>query len=221
MPCAEDSGYRAVIRTRARDWDRRAAPLHAFGGRPLLDAELPISRVTSRPLTLAFDFDLSDTRLEPLGIRSVRRLAILAPYGVELAKGSTLVVRHHAEGRQLEILSEGRGRMMEDVPELPQLPVELEPISEAEAACESVEDFPDDHLPLHQIGGRPAWVTGPAAAPKCPVTGDPMRFVAAIDSIRRFPLGDTEAALILGNAGMLYVYWSEHASISAAFLQSW
>lgn len=221
MPSAADMGLRALIRTRARDWDRRAAPLHAFGGRPLLDASLPTSRITGRPLPLAFDFDLSDPRLAGLEIRSVRRLAILAPYGVDLAARSALLIGHRDEGRRLEILEEPAGRVVDDIPELPQLPVELEPLSEAEAACDTVDQFPDDHGALHQIGGHPAWVTRAADPPRCPVTGLAMSFVAAVDSIRRFPLGGTDIPLAFGNGGMLYVYWSEPAAVSAAFVQSW
>ena len=220
MPAGDGHGFRAHIRTRARDWDRRVAPLHVFGGRPLLDAELPLSATTGRPLPLAFDFDLSDPRLADLGIRSVKRLAVLAPYGIDVVPGDPLVVRHADEGRRLELLAEPAAQAVGDVPELPQLPVEIEPLSDAEVACETVDEFPDDHGPLHQVGGHAVWLTRPVT-PSCPVTGRPMRYVATVDSIRRHPIRDADVQLTFGNMGMLYVFWSDEASISAAVVQSW
>ena len=44
-------GLRAIVRSRARDWSHTLTPLHVFGGHPLLDAEIPTSSVTGRPLS--------------------------------------------------------------------------------------------------------------------------------------------------------------------------
>ena len=88
-----------------------------------------MSATTGRPLPLAFDFDLSDARLAVLGIRSVKRLAILAPFGIDVAPGEPLLVRHADEGRRLELLSEPTAEGVAEVPELPQLPVEIEPLT--------------------------------------------------------------------------------------------
>ena len=188
-------GFRAIIRTRARDWDRRASPLHAFGGRPLLDAELPVVAVTGRPLHLAFDFDLSDPRLAGLRISSLRRLAILAPFGIDLGRRGSLAIRHLDGGRRLELAGELKGRVIDDAPELPQLPVELEALSAAEESVETADEMPEGTRALHQVGGNPVWMRAPLAPPPCPVTGDPMRFIVSVASIRRFPLSDDDVEL--------------------------
>lgn len=216
----ESAGFRAAVRTRARDWSRTVQPLHVFGGRPLLDADVPVSRVTDRPLHVTFDLDLGDPRLESLGITSVDRLVILANFNAEVSR-DPLVVRHHDRGHRLELLREPAGPAVAGLPdELPQLPVDLEPISAAEAAVESVDEYPEGHGPLHQVGGRPVWLHGPLATPTCPLTGAPMRFVATVDSELRFPLPDGEAQLLFGDCGMLYVFWSDAAGISAAVAES-
>jgi hypothetical protein len=213
-------GFRAIIRTRARDWNRQASPLHAFGGRPLLGAALPIVAATGRPLHLAIDLDLSDPQLASLGIKTIARLAILAPYGIELAHGSTLAVRHLDGGRRLELTGDLHGSLLDDVPELPQLPVELVPLSAAEAAVESVDEMPDGSAPLHQIGGHPVWMRIPMVLPRCPLSGRPMKHVASVASMRRFPLGTHDITLGLPGDGMLHVFWSERASTSIGLVDS-
>lgn len=211
---------RARIVSRARDWSR-TTPVHAFGGRPLLDAPLPISSRCGRPFHLTFDFDLSDPRLEGLGITSVRRLAILACFHVDYRPGDPLFVRHHDAGRRLEVLREPRGRAVEDLPdELPQLPVELEPLNEAEAAVESVDELPDDSPPLHRIGGPAVWTRGPLPPPTSPVTRQPMRHVACVDSQRRFPLPDRDVSLLFGDGGLCHVFWCDASAVSASVIQA-
>lgn len=215
----DEAGYRAIIRTRVRDWDRRVHPLHVFGGRPLLDPELPVSSLTARAIPLGLDLDLSDPRLAALGIQGLRRLAILAPFGMEPDPDASLVIRHLDGGQRLELVTDLTGRLTHDVPELPQLPVELEAISEAEAAVDSVDEMPEGGLDLHQVGGRPLWIGKPIEPPRCPVTGEPMRFIASLASIRRFPLAHDDMALSFGNEGMLYVYWSQSAAMTVALVQ--
>jgi hypothetical protein len=192
-----------------------------FGGRPLSGAALPASaRAGGRPLHLTFDLDVSDRRLGGLGITSVDRLAILASYHLEPRSGA-LVVRHLDRGRRLEIVAEPAGKVVHVAPdELPQLPVDLEPLSDAEVAAELLDDYPEGHGPLHQVGGRPAWPRTPVSAPRCPVTGTPMAFVAMVDSMRRFPTGGAEARLDFGDDGVLYVFWSDRAAISACLTAS-
>ena len=215
------AGYGAVIRRRARDWDRRVAPLHVFGGRPLLGAELPLSRVAGRPFHLTLDIDLSDARLAALGLASLRRLAILGSFHVHPTSDAPLLVRHHDEGRRLELLAEPDGSLVPGIPdELPQLPVELETVSDAEAACETVDELPDDHAPVHRVGGRAIWTTRPLEPPRCPLTGLAMRFIAQVDSERRFPLRGSETQLLFGDSGILYVFWSDGPAVSAAIVQS-
>jgi hypothetical protein len=219
MQASHAEGYRARILSRARDWSRRS-PLHAFGGRPLLDAPLPVSARCKRPFHLAFDLDLSDPRLAGLGVTSVERLAILACFHVDYRPNEPLLVHHADRGRRLEVLREPRGRVVEGAPdELPQLPVELEPLNEAEAAVENTDELPDDSPPLHRIGGHPVWTRGPFPPPRCPVTKQPMRFVASVDSERRFPLAGDDVALLFGEGGVCYVFWSDEAAISAAVVQ--
>ena len=211
-------GFRAIIRARVRDWTQRV-PLHVFGGRPLLDAELPRSRVTGRPFHVTFDLDVADPRLSACGVTTVKRLAILASFQLDRARGA-LTVRHLDGGRTLEVLKEPSGVGVHELPdELPQLPVDLVPLSMAEVAVESAEEMPDDHVPLHQVGGRPVWRARPLSAPLCPVTGAPMRFLAAVDSILRFPLGDSETQLLFGDCGTSYVFWSDAASVSTSLVQ--
>jgi hypothetical protein len=193
-----------------------------FGGRPLLDAELPASPTSGQPLHLAFDLDMSDARLGGLGVTTVRRLAVLASFHVDPARGEPLVVRHHDGGRRLEVLAEPAGSSVGGIPrDLPQLPVELEELSEAEVAVDLVDEYPDEHGPLHQVGGRPVWFTRALTPPRCPVTGEPMRYVATVDSERRFPLGDRETQLLFGDRGALYVFWSDGPAISASIVQSY
>lgn len=211
---------RARIVSRARDWIR-GAPIHAFGGTPLLDAELPQSARCGRPLHLTFDFDLSDPRLVGLGITSVRRLAILACFHVGYQAGAPLFVQHEDEGRKLRLLREPRGRILDTVPDtLPQLPVELEPLNVAESAVEFADELPDDSPPVHRAGGHPVWARAPFEPPRCPATGNAMRYVASVDSMRRFPLGEDETALVFGDGGICYVFWSDEPAISAAVIQS-
>lgn len=194
--------------------------MHAFGGQPLLEAAIPVSGRCGRPLHLTFDFDLSDPRLADLGMRSVSRLALLACFHVDYRPGEPLLVRHHDGGRRLEMLREPRGRLVENLPdELPQLPVELEPLNEAESAVETVDELPDDSPPLHRVGGHPVWARRPLAAPRCPITGGEMRYVASIDSQRRFPLASGETSLLFGDGGICYVFWSDEASVSASIIQ--
>lgn len=213
-------GFQAVVRARARDWSRTAAPLHVFGGRPLLEAPLPASRVTSRPLHLTLDLDLSDERLAGLRLHGLERLAILANCHLDPSE-EPIFVRHVDGGRRLELLDEPSGEPVPGVvDEFPQLPVDLEPRTEAIAACETFDDVPEPHGPLHQVGGAPVWVRHPIAAPLCPVSGRRMRFVACIDSDLRFPLGDRETPLLMGDCGALYVYWSDEAAVTAAIVQS-
>jgi hypothetical protein len=219
QPAPADQGFRARIVSRARDWVR-GTPLHAFGGRPLLEAELPVSSRCGRPFHLTLDLDLADPRLAGLGITSVRRLALLACFHVDYRAGAPLFIRHADEGRRLELLREPRGRLIESLPlELPQLPVELEPLNEAEAAVESLDELPDDSPPLHRVGGHAVWAKGPVAPPSCPDTGRPMRYVASVDSMRRFPLAEGEASLLFADGGVCYVFWSDAASISASVVQ--
>jgi hypothetical protein len=213
----EAPAYRALVRMRARDWSRQVSPLHVFGGRPLLEAELPASRVTGAPLHLALDLDARDPRLSGLGVRSVRRLAILANYHLDPPRGGALVVRHDDEGRCLVLLDEPTGTSVPGVPrELPQLPVDLEELSDAELAAESIEDMPDGLGTLHQVGGHAVWRGRPQQAPRCPATGEAMRYVATIDGERRFALATGEVQLVFGDGGCLHVYWSDAASISTA-----
>ena len=219
MEANPERGLRAVILTRARDWKRTFAPLHVFGGRPLLEAPLPVSQRCGLPLHLTFDLEATDPLLRSLGITTVKRLALLACFHLEYATGAALMVEHRDGGARLEVLREPKGVLVQGVPsELPQLPVELELLSEAEAGVEAVEDLPDDHPPLHQVGGHPTWIGPPRAAPRCPRTRQPMRYVATIDSIRRFPVGDTDAALMFGDPGLCHVYWSDGPSISACVI---
>src|SRR6185369_13295145 len=111
-------------------------------------------------------------------------------------------------------LREPRGTLLPGVPEeLPQLPVELEPLTDADAAVETIDELPDDHGPLHQVGGHPTWVTKPLLAPMCPVTRKRMRYVATVDSVRRFPLGHGDASLQFGDPGLCHVFWSDEVSI--------
>lgn len=215
-----DKGFRARIVSRARDWTR-ATPLHAFGGRPLLEAPLPVSARCGRPFHLTFDYDLSDPRLAGLGVTSVERLALLACFHVDYSSRTALLVRHHDRGRRLEILKEPRGRPIESRPEeLPQLPVELEALNDAEDAVEFADELPDDSPPLHRLGGHPVWLRAPVAPPQCPVTGRPMRYIGIVDSIRRFPLGESETSLLFSDGGACYVFWSDEAAISASILQA-
>ncbi|MEM7249049.1 MAG: hypothetical protein AAF533_27250 [Acidobacteriota bacterium] len=214
-------GFRARILTRARDWKRQFFPLHVFGGQPLMEAELPLSPHSGLPLHLTLDIDLEDPALSFLGIKSVRRLAVLANYHLDAAT-DPLFVKHLDEGRALELLSEPAAEVQPGVPaELPQLPVELEALSEAEMAVESVDELPSGLGPLHQVGGHPVWINDPLPPPRCPETDEEMRFIACVDSERRFPTGNAEVQLLFGDCGMLYVYWSEAASISAAVVQSY
>ncbi len=211
-----DAGCRPRIVSRTSEWSRQR-PLHAFGGRPLLEAPLPTSARCGRPFHLAFDFDLADPRLRGLGISSVQRLAVLACYHVDYQPGRPLLVRHHDGGRRLEILREPPGKTVERViEELPQLPVELDPLNEAEAAVEFADELPDGAPPLHRIGGHPIWLRDPLTPPACPVTGAAMRFIGMLDSIRRFPLADAETSLLIGDGGVAYIFWSDEAAVSAA-----
>jgi hypothetical protein len=219
QPASPHPGCRVSILTRARDWKRTFEPFHVFGGRPLLDAALPRSSRCGLPFHLTFDLDVADPRVGGLGVTSVRRLAILASFHVEYAKGGVLLVRHHDKGARLEILREPRGTLLPGVPEeLPQLPVEFEPLSEADVAVETIDELPDDHGPLHQVGGHPTWVTKALLAPLCPVTRRRMRYVATVDSVRRFPLGHGDASLQFGDPGLCHVFWSDEASISACLI---
>jgi hypothetical protein len=212
-------GYRAVIRFRARDWRRTFSPFHVFGGWPVLGAAIPTSRVSGRALHLTLDLDLADPRLADLAITSVTRLAVLVNGHVEASR-EPLYVRHLDGGHRLEILGEPESSPSHGLPdELPQLPLDLEELSEAEAAVTTCDEFPDDHGPLHQVGGHPVWMDAAVPAPPCPITGKPMSFVAAVDSMRRFPLGSDETHLVFGNCGMQYVYWSDRAAVSATFAQ--
>jgi hypothetical protein len=189
--------------------------MHGFGGRPLLDAALPTSRQGGRPLHLTLDLDLSDPRLAGLGLRGLDRFAVLAHYHVEPRSG-LLAVRHEDRGRRLVLLAEPEGPVVRGVPdELPHLPLELEPLHEAELAVEALDELPDGLRPVHRVGGRPLRASGGPTAPRCPVTGGPMRFVATVDSIPRFPMGGVDRPLIFGDGGLMHVYWSDAASVSA------
>ena len=46
-----------------------------------------------------------------------------------------------------------------------------------------------------------------------------MRFIASVDSVRRFPLASGEASLLFADGGICYVFWSDDAAISAAVVQ--
>ena len=211
-------GFRAEIHARTRDWKRGESSFHAFGGQPLLDAELPCSPLSGRRLHLSFDLDLSDARLEALGIRGLRRLAILANYRVDASEGG-IWVRHLDEGRRLELVQEPSGPLLPGVPdELPQLPVSLRPLNPAEAAVETIDELPTGAGPLHQVGGAPLWFGEPKPAPRCPESGEPMRFIATVDSMLRFPLGDCDAPLLFGDCGMMHVWWSQPAGLTAGLL---
>ena len=213
-------GLRAIVRSRARDWSHTLTPLHVFGGHPLLDAEIPTSAVTGRPLHLSLDIDLSDARLQDLGLSSVRRLAILSNQHQE-ASTEPIFLRHLDGGRRVEILGEPTTRPTPGVLDaLPQLPVDLEPLSDAEMAVETVDELPDGKRPIHQVGGHPVWAVKPQSPPRCPISGKPMRFVAAVDSVKRFPLADGDVSLRFGDGGIFYVYWCDETSVSAGFTQS-
>ena len=217
-PTRPADAYRAELLARTRDWDRSAPHLHAFGGRPLLDAALPVSRVTGRRLHLSLDLDLSDPRLAGLGVASLRRLAIPAAYHADAGEG-VLWIRHLDEGRRLELVDEPAGQAIPGVPdELPQLPVRLRPLNEAEAAVDSIDELPTGAGPLHQVGGHPLAFESPIEPPACPESGEPMRFVATVDSMLRFPLGDRDAPLLFGDGGMMQVWWSEAARLTAGVL---
>lgn len=221
MSASPGPGFRARILSRARDWKRSPAPIHAFGGRPLLEAELPVSPRAGRPLHLLLDLDLADERLAGLGVSGLRRLAVLADLHLDPGPEATWI-RHLDEGRGLELVAEPDAPVVPGVPdELPQLPVELSPLSPAEAAVSSRDEYPEGVGPLHQVGGHPAWVVGPVPPPACPLTGEPMRFVVAVDSMLRYPCGDREAQVLFGDCGTLYVFWSEAARVTASFVQSY
>lgn len=215
-PCP---ALRARIRTRARDWSRRLPPLHVFGGRPVLEAALPLSPASGRPLHLLLDLDPTDPALQGLGVASVDRLALLADLRLE-ASEEPLFVRHLDRGRRLELLAQPAADVIDDMPdELPQLPVELEPLSAAESAVVTLDEAPDD-APWHQVGGEPRGPRGAVAAPRCPVTGRRMSFVAQLDSLPRFPLPGGERSILFGDHGCLYAFWSDVAAISAV-LAAW
>ncbi len=219
-PPLEAVGFRGEIHSRTRDWKRGENGFHAFGGSPLLDTELPLSPLTGRRLHLSFDLDLSDPRLGTLGIVGLRRLAILTNYHLDASDGG-LWVRHLDEGRRLELVEEPGGPLLPGVPdEFPQLPVSLRPLNPAEAAVETIDELPTGAGPLHQVGGHPLWFGEPEPAPRCPESGEPMRFIATVDSMLRFPLGDRDAPLLFGDCGLMHVWWSQPAGVTVGILMT-
>jgi hypothetical protein len=47
-----------------------------------------------------------------------------------------------------------------------------------------------------------------------------MSYVATVDSMLRFPLGTRDAPLLFGDCGMMHVWWSPAARLSAGILLS-
>lgn len=94
---------------------------------------------------------------------------------------------------------------------LPEIRVRLERVPAGERAIEL--DYPDNLGQRTKLGGAPDWIQGDET-PECSECGEPMSFVAQIDSIehdsprnplhRRFP---TPKDYMFGDVGMIYVFF--------------
>ena len=107
---------------------------------------------------------------------------------------------------------------------LAELRVRLERVSEGERAVEL--GYPDDLGLRTKLGGDPDWVQD-EDTPVCDCCGQPMSFVAQIDSIehqnRLNPLSRPalgEKDYMFGDVGMLYVFYCFDCGNPTCFEQS-
>ena len=89
----------------------------------------------------------------------------------------------------------------------------------------SIEELENESDPIHQCG-VPLWYQYPEL-PKCPKTGELMKFVCSISSTRRINIikkgifGDkiTEKFLMFGDMGTLYVFFHPISKIAYLTIQ--
>ena len=95
--------------------------------------------------------------------------------------------------------------------QLPEFRVKLEPVPKGERAVPL--DYPDNLGLRTKLGGKPDWIQGDYTPP-CESCGNPMTFVAQIDSIehdnehnplRKDCMGHQD--YMFGDVGMIYVFW--------------
>jgi hypothetical protein len=106
---------------------------------------------------------------------------------------------------------------------LPELRVLLERVKKGERAIPL--DYPD-HLGLRtKLGGKPTWIQGDET-PECDSCGEPMDFVAQIDSVehesKHNPLSKPalgKQEYMFGDVGMIYVFFCFDCLQPACLLQ--
>lgn len=94
---------------------------------------------------------------------------------------------------------------------LPEIRVTLERVSPGDRAV--IDDYPDNLGLRTKLGGEPDWIQGDEV-PECEDCGEPMTFVAQIDSIEHDspnnPLRRAYPArkdYMFGDVGMIYVFF--------------
>ena len=114
---------------------------------------------------------------------------------------------------------------MSDVKLLPEIRVTLERVEAGDRAVPL--DYPDNLGTRTKLGGVPNWIQGDAT-PECESCGEPMTFVAQIDSsahdnkhnpLRRNSLGRQD--YMFGDVGMVYVFYCFECAMPACLEQGY
>ncbi len=115
--------------------------------------------------------------------------------------------------------------MMNDPRRLPEFRVDLERVPPGARAVRL--DYPENLGLRTKLGGEPDWIQDDET-PACEPCGDPMSFVAQIDSVEhdnpRNLLRQTHRSrrqYMFGDVGMIYVFYCFDCSQSASVVQGY
>ena len=191
------SGYAVLI----GQGELGAGPKHKFGGLPegIPESRVPQCRLCRHPLHLLLQVDLTDPKLD-IGLRNQAFLLVLGCLNCD-SYWDPLYYRVNPLG--IEVVSQGGAETFGEFPAiLPERPLAFAPLERS---------WSEEDEAKHQLGGAPLWIQDPQE-PECCTCGEPMRFVAQVDS-------DWDAGTQFGDMGILYAFLCPDCGVYATFMQ--